>query len=606
MELGQKRLESFFTCKSMRAYDIPKYQRGYSWGKDQVIEFWTDLTDHDEADGSTHFFGTVYVSKIPNSKNSNMKKFRIVDGQQRITTSLILLICIRDYLCSIREKLNADVGRYIDDLNHRLYEYDDKRHTYDPNKLIITLSRVNKIFFETYIAPEVSTNEKINATEYANNDSDRNIAEAYSILMKFIQEYGKDTNGNSVTKLNHLMWTLFDSFKMIEVEVPDEIEAHVMFNLINNRGIGLDQSDLIKNLLFAELDKISRSNNSEKYMNDYDEKWTDLRNNITGKDYAAYNHMDDFFYYYLSIEYYRTLKSLKSKPKLNDMSKSLVGLLVSKKASTVIDELLDLSITFVKLRRPHESFEQYPNVQHYLKRIKDLDAKYVYPIMLLGYEYLWPGNKKEFQLLAEICFKYHVRVKSLGIVQLEKYRDTLQNIIELIMSKPPTKKMIGQIIDKLTCDDDSYPKEEKLRLYLEDFTVTASKLAIALLDEIERSCNKEKQRKPDVVIEHIMPRKISKEWITYIKTKNPQESLSPNLIASKYFNWLGNQTLLSSSKNTINPNKLFSEKKRIYKNDDHMITNELSSKREWTVNLIKERQIKLTNDLVKILDLTKL
>lgn len=69
-------------------YNIPRFQRPYSWEKEQIVEFWNDTIKDSESD---YFIGSIVVYK----KTDDL--FGIVDGQQRLTTITMILCAVRDY-----------------------------------------------------------------------------------------------------------------------------------------------------------------------------------------------------------------------------------------------------------------------------------------------------------------------------------------------------------------------------------------------------------------------------------------------------------------------------------------------------------------------------
>ena len=98
-----KPLQEFF---NKRVFRIPDYQRGFAWGISQLEDFWQDLTRI--PDGRNHYTGHITLEAVPKKSwqkwdediwlitGSNYKPFYIVDGQQRLTTAVILLKCLID------------------------------------------------------------------------------------------------------------------------------------------------------------------------------------------------------------------------------------------------------------------------------------------------------------------------------------------------------------------------------------------------------------------------------------------------------------------------------------------------------------------------------
>ncbi|WP_440971224.1 DUF262 domain-containing protein [Peribacillus frigoritolerans] len=113
-------------------FRIPLYQRPYNWGKDQWNDIWEDLV---RLDGDqTHFLG--FIITISQERQKGFGYFEVVDGQQRITTILILLTAIRD----LAEKIDKDRAAYINN-------YFLKSSTIDEIEAKLILGRKdNKLF----------------------------------------------------------------------------------------------------------------------------------------------------------------------------------------------------------------------------------------------------------------------------------------------------------------------------------------------------------------------------------------------------------------------------------------------------------------------------
>ena len=151
------RFADIFRRINSTTYAVPKFQRGYSWGIEQITDFWEDLVSvNAKDDGTRHFFGVIYCSSFDDLR------YQIVDGQQRITTAAIFLICARDYFYQYKDTASKDpeeilkaanAKRNYEDIQYSLYQL-DKKHQPDLFKFYLTLSRTNKEFFVKKIVPE--------------------------------------------------------------------------------------------------------------------------------------------------------------------------------------------------------------------------------------------------------------------------------------------------------------------------------------------------------------------------------------------------------------------------------------------------------------------
>jgi hypothetical protein len=85
-----------------KQYQVPLYQRTYSWKHEQLKRLWEDILklaeDRVDAPGATHFIGSLVLAPSPSNGPAGVQEFLVVDGQQRLTTLSILLCAVRDHL----------------------------------------------------------------------------------------------------------------------------------------------------------------------------------------------------------------------------------------------------------------------------------------------------------------------------------------------------------------------------------------------------------------------------------------------------------------------------------------------------------------------------
>jgi uncharacterized protein with ParB-like and HNH nuclease domain len=84
-----------------KQYQVPLYQRTYSWKQDQLRRLWEDIVqlaaDRVMNPGLTHFIGSLVLAPSPANGPAGVMEFLVVDGQQRLTTLSLLLCAIRDH-----------------------------------------------------------------------------------------------------------------------------------------------------------------------------------------------------------------------------------------------------------------------------------------------------------------------------------------------------------------------------------------------------------------------------------------------------------------------------------------------------------------------------
>ena len=210
---------------------VPKYQREYKWGVSEAGEFWEDIESYQDVDDGNLFLGNL----IFDISDKDKKTIWIIDGQQRITTILILLVACRELAKrinatkiagKIQEKISFEDSTTGEFLGSRLCASESIKKVFDH----ISDSDWDGIF------PEKISGKPVK------RQSNR-IKPIYGYFSVKIERY--DHNA-----LSKLLATLYSSY-IVRIEIEDEIEAFKIFERTNARGLDLEASDLLKNYLFS-------------------------------------------------------------------------------------------------------------------------------------------------------------------------------------------------------------------------------------------------------------------------------------------------------------------------------------------------------------------
>ena len=200
---------------------VPLYQRSFAWEKENVKELFDDITNSypDE-----YFIGTIVVTEKGDC-------LEIVDGQQRIVTVSLFFIAVRDFLKEIGEveKANAIEGEFILKQSYR----DEEK------KQRLTLNDVDNEFY----VKALIRNESADPSR-ASHDR---LMNAYNFLKGYIENKYRS---EGLDGLLNLVDFLKDKLLIIIVTVSDDVNAFTVFETLNDRGLILSQTDLIKNYLF--------------------------------------------------------------------------------------------------------------------------------------------------------------------------------------------------------------------------------------------------------------------------------------------------------------------------------------------------------------------
>lgn len=277
-------------------FKIPRFQRPYSWGDEEIKNFWMDVVKekHDQ-----YFIGSmvVYQTKKP--------YFGVVDGQQRLTTITLLLAAIRNAFLQLNEN----------NLAHGVHNYIERANIDNENEFILN-SETSYPYLQDYI--QSFTGNKIN---HDVKTEEQNLKNAFDFINSNLENelphlssknsqptLFSDPKEESLQKLKEIRDKVL-SLKLVFIQLDNEEDAYLIFETLNARGQDLTTSDLIKNLLL----KVKKSKNPTL------DTAKIIWNKIVKKfdDAGIVNGMDSFLYHFwLSSQNNTTDKKLFNEVKV--------------------------------------------------------------------------------------------------------------------------------------------------------------------------------------------------------------------------------------------------------------------------------------------------
>lgn len=268
-------------------YRIPRFQRPYSWERENISDFWADTVQDSDAD---YFIGSMVVFK------ANSDTYGIVDGQQRLTTITMIL-------CALRNALQKEGFTDLASGTHQLIE----RKDIDNNARYILSTESSFPYFQEHV-------QKFGIAEITAQvkDEEKNIQIVYSQIKNYIDSavssVKSNTTLNATAKRKRLREELISirdkilGLKLIFVELDNDDDAYVIFETLNTRGKDLNAADLVKSLL-TRLVKASGVVDTTKI------KWERIVATIEGSSQDL--HTEVFLHHYWLSKYdYVTLKKL--------------------------------------------------------------------------------------------------------------------------------------------------------------------------------------------------------------------------------------------------------------------------------------------------------
>lgn len=216
-------------------FEIPHYQREYSWLDDEVSDFWLDLKN--ALGEESYFLGLVILTEEGATK-------QVVDGQQRILTLTLLAAALYHEAIArgrraLAERIQADFLRSID------YETDET------NPRVILSDKSDNETLQKILADGVGSSPRINEEESLSARMQR----AFEYLRTNLKN---DLSQDPFKRLG--LWTDFITNKLYFAVFthPDPASAYRVFEVINTRGLELTTADLLKNYILSQTPKSQR------------------------------------------------------------------------------------------------------------------------------------------------------------------------------------------------------------------------------------------------------------------------------------------------------------------------------------------------------------
>ncbi len=505
-------------------YKIPQYQRPYKWEDEQIEKLWDDIYESYENQEDNYFLGSIITAKPRDNETSAYVD--VVDGQQRLTTLMILFCVIRDLYPNINEGLTEENPFLVDidtiqssislfGRSKRLKLFTHRQHQSDFEEIIIN---GNTLELKKPYKYQIKTDEE---PKY------KFINTAFIFRSK-LSDLGKDLS-------EKLINYLFNQIKIIRIDCKNRGFAIKLFQVLNDRGMDLTAADLIKSYLLEKLyskykdDQDTSKIKEEQFISD----WREMEQTIKTCDIS----LNDLFIIY---EYY----ILGQNPK-----------------KSLYDELQD---AFDRLD-PNSVISDIKNFAHdYYTLIYDAKDKIIYSLWYIRWNMYWKSIllaaihtgyqdydelKKElrrFYYLYWIAGKTLSQIKqtSFNLIKWVKEKKSISEITDELNKKINNDRIIELALNSLISEQITNEAWCKPLLLLMEYNATdRSKLSFIDLNK-------------DLHLEHILPVKYEKflEWNHITKD-----------ISSKWLNSAGNITLLSGAKNIEASNNPFEVKMDIYR-----------------------------------------
>ena len=255
----------------LKIYDIPRYQREYTWNQRDWANLYDDITQNDAG----YFLGSfIVVNGTVNSKMDTIH-YEVIDGQQRLTTLSLLLAALYTRIMEHKDSIDDDM--MLDDirpLRNRLILKSDKSMT----RVIPQVQNHNLEDYRWILKVHIGLDAVIQKPKFLGL---RKMSKAFNY---FYDRLGEDVEGRDGIECVRCLLDicrLVCSAVVVQITVDSHADAYTLFASLNNRGVPLSAVDLIKNMLLGKVAGVD-----DGQLNYYFERWQEVLHNL-GDDYKT-------------------------------------------------------------------------------------------------------------------------------------------------------------------------------------------------------------------------------------------------------------------------------------------------------------------------------
>lgn len=575
-------------------YKIPLYQRAYTWSTREWEHLFVDLEENDRG----YFLGSIIcIDRSPHARS--VAKIELVDGQQRLISISLLFAAIYDALEGYKADLDREQELKHFSLKRKLILNDEQL------RLDLQIQNHNKSDYQAVLkeAAILGENDDEERVPHAGN---RRIFRAYRYFLECIKEMCEDADDsiqaifNFLEKVNHAT--------LVQIEAEGYADAYTLFESLNNRGIPLTAIDLIKNKLFAELEKTGEI---ETEIAHCFKKWNNMLERL-GEDCSA---QERFF-----RQYYNAFKDqLKSIHSVSVATRSnlieIYDKLIDHDAKACLKELIEASqhYSFILQNQDNQSNGLDKHLTN-LGRIQGAPS-YLLLLYILSRRENLELDDRHMSSITSLLVHFFVRRNVTDIPPTRDLTSLFMTIIGEIkeLSGDAAVQVIRKSLVEKSASSEKFKEDLEGPMYERNKEATRFILCTLAKEAMTKETEKDLWQRGAGshfvwTIEHIFPQgeNIPQSWIDMIAEGDEEEA---KMIQQSHVHKLGNLTI--TGYNSTLGNKSFLEKRdRVDKQgnpigyNNGLNLNENMAKAEtWGANEIDERTKKLVDQAMDLFQL---
>ncbi|MFP3921989.1 MAG: DUF262 domain-containing protein [Dichotomicrobium sp.] len=551
-------LGQFLQCE--QAFVVPRFQRNYAWDEDHVEIFWRDIFTIFAENGSEYFLGAIVV------RHGDPEGPIVIDGQQRLITVSVLLAALR----SVLDEQAADAALQ-DEIRRFLIADHAAQGGEEPR---ILLNRADRSFYDRHIVGECPLDDMMRMRRDDSLPlSNRLLADCFCFMHRQLQHFVAD--GWTATDLAKAVLHALDSqIFIIRLDVRSDYDAFVLFETLNDRGLSLSESDLLKNHLLAA---------AGPRLGDTQADWEIIEGNLGGERLLKFVR-----HHWLSS------RGMTSRAGLYPDIKRAVS--TPEAVAAYTEELCAASEYYDALRDPNSrvwaSFgpERQARLRERIECLGLLRSDQIFVVLLAALERESEAFPELLDMLISFTFRYTTICNLSPSALLPVFIAAARHIRDT--GRVDHREIFSRFLAPLYPDDSAFHSAFSRK------TIRYNGLARYILNRLDAHITEEGRDAPGdeprtiTDLEHILPKRFQRNWTVERKDfpGGPE----------KYVHRLGNMTLLSTNLNRELGNQPFEVKRESFAQDALEITRTIADEPRWTAEAIARRQNWMAGMAIKI------
>lgn len=558
MKAGQVVLQSLLDGKIQ--YRVPLFQRTYSWGEKDWNALWEDVLEiYAMEQPRNHFIGAVVTQPVSDDPPEGVKKYLLIDGQQRLTTLFIMLSCIR------REALRTGLHGLAEEILEACLV--NKFASQDEEHIKLHPTQRDRQPFRLVITDQEVT------------DEDQQILNAFKYFSQRISDGDSDENPFDLGKLKSY---ITDRLDLVSITLESEDSPHRIFESLNNTGMQLGPSDLVRNLIFMSIPAEKDAEEAYKRL------WLPMEK-------ATAKRLDDFFWRYLMMN--------GSLPRRDETFEEVKKRFEERFRDGGAEQAIESLEEYSKFARYFRWLclledERLPSpLLPQIKRLNSWEVEVSYPFLMRSLD--WEAEKI---IVASDLFNVMKMVESFVVRRaicnvptngLRRIFAGMSVRVGCSVRVDPSEFAASSrnyLLDNNWPSDDDFKESfVRFRLYSNARPARARLILESLEDSFDRDGSV--AITDDTTIEHVMPQSLTPEW-------NDMLGVNASDIYSQWLHTPGNLTL--TTRNPELSNASFDEKKMLLQASKFSLTDSVLEQDRWDEDAIRARGEMLAEKAIHI------